>query len=180
MQGSCHTEELPQPSLAEPEALPASASQRCIQVQQVESSTHSYCYSGKDPPGDARREVARSGQTALGRGAYASTRGNVTSYFENCRSIDTGALPSIIKLTESLSRRQWVIETKAISQKQNALQEPALGSRRGRQSTRGTSPAILLPNDLQHTPHHIAHGGLGWLRCCHPPALRPDQIHQLP
>lgn len=41
-------------------------------------------------------------------------------------------------------------------------------------------PAILLPDDPEHSPHHVAHGGLGGLRGRHPPALSADQLHQLP
>lgn len=55
-----------------------------------------------------------------------------------------------------------------------------LGSRRGTDGGRDASPAILFPNDLQHPPHHVAHRCLGRLGRRHPPALCPDQIHQLP
>lgn len=40
-------------------------------------------------------------------------------------------------------------------------------------------PAILLPNDPEHSPHHVAHGGLRGLRSRHPSALSADQFHQL-
>lgn len=76
-----------------------------------------------------------------------------------------------------------MMETTGVLQKQQNTLSSGLfwAPRRGADdSKRDASPAVLLPNDLQHSPHHVAHGCLRRLGCRHPLALSPDQIHELP